>query len=106
MNWAYTVFHSADLKLSRRQNIHRELVPYAELVHWLKTMDPQGFEALQSAYRASMRKLYDKDLRRFFESARFRVSGSKSPGGGLLVAGSTTELAGKNKAKQVKYDSY
>ena len=53
-----------------------------------------------------MRKLYDKDLRRFFESARFRVSGSKSPGGGLLVAGSTTELAGKNKAKQVKYDSY
>ena len=81
-------------------------MPYAELVHWLKTMDPQGFEALQSAYRASMRKLYDKDLRRFFESARFRVSGSKSPGGGLLVAGSTTELAGKNKAKQVKYDSF
>ena len=35
---------SADLKLSRRQNIHRQLVSYAELVHWLKTMDPPAFE--------------------------------------------------------------
>ena len=91
---------SADLKLSRRQNIHRELVSYAELVHWLKSMDPPTFEGLQSTYRASMRKLYDKDLRRFFESARFRVSGTKSPGGGLLGAGSTQELANKKKANQ------
>ena len=47
-----------------------------------------------------MVKLYDKDLKRFFESARFRVSGTKSPGGGLLVAGSTQELANKKKSNQ------
>ena len=47
-----------------------------------------------------MRKLYDKDLRRFFESARFLVSGTKSPGGGMLTAGSTAELASKKKGNQ------
>jgi len=85
----------SELKLSRRQKIHRELIKYAALVHWLKSMDPSTFESLQSTYRASMRKLYDKDLRRFFESARFRVSGGKSPSG--LVAGSSQDLSGKSK---------
>ena len=86
--------HEAELKLNRRRNIHKELKKYAELVHWLKSMDPSNFTGLQSTYRTSMKKLYDKDLRRFFENARFRVSGGKSPG---LVAGSAQDLSGKKK---------
>ena len=58
------------LKLTKRRHIHRELAKYAELVHWLKTMDPASFSNLQSIYRTSVCKLYEKDLRLFFEAAR------------------------------------
>lgn len=37
----------------------------------------QNFNALQSTYRTSLCKLYDKDIKRFFENARFKISGTK-----------------------------
>jgi len=90
---------AVELKLSRRRSIHKELVRYAELVHWLKSMDPSNFSQLQSTYRTSMCKLYEKDLRRFFESAKFRVSGGKSPGGfgSQMIVGSSADLTGGKK---------
>ncbi len=39
------------LKLSRRKHIHRELMRFAELVHWMKDMDAKGFASLQAVYR-------------------------------------------------------
>ena len=46
----------SQLKLTKRRHIHRELAKYAELVHWLKTMDHASFTNLQSIYR------YDQHL--------------------------------------------
>ena len=37
----------------------------------------QNFSTLQSTYRTSLCKLYDKDIRRFFENAKFKISGHK-----------------------------
>ena len=90
-------------RLSRRRKIHKELVRYAELVHWLKSMDPSNFAQLQSTYRTSLCKLYEKDLRRFFESARFRVSGGKSPGGfgSQMIVGSSTDISGGKKKQSM-----
>jgi len=84
---------SNQLKLIRRKNVHKDLMKYAELVHWLKDMDPKGFDSLQSLYRENMaRKLYEKDVRRFFEAARYRVGGGKPL---LPVAGSSADLSKK-----------
>jgi len=83
------------LKLSRRKHIHKELMKYSELVHWLKAMDPKSFATLQATYRQNLCKLYEKDIRRFFEMARFKVSGNSKTA--TLVAGSTTDLAGGKK---------
>ncbi len=83
------------LRLARRKHIHKELTTkYSELVHWLKDMDAKAFAALQALYRENMCKLYDKDLKRFFDAARQRVSGDK-----ILqpVAGSTSDLANASK---------
>ena len=87
----------SQLKLIKRRRSHRELAQYAELVHWLKTMDPQSFTQLQSIYRTSVCKLYEKDLRLFFEAARFRISGNKLPAYTGSVSGSSADLAGSKK---------
>ena len=94
---------AVELKLSRRRSIHKELVRYAELVHWLKSMDPSSFSQLQTTYRTSLCKLYEKDLRRFFESARFRVSGGKSPGGfgSQMIVGSSVDLSSGKKKQSI-----
>ena len=42
---------ASQLKLTKRRRSHRELERYAELVHWLKTMDPPSYASLQSTYR-------------------------------------------------------
>ena len=88
---------ASQLKLTKRRRSHRELAQYAELVHWLKTMDPQSFTSLQSIYRTSVCKLYEKDLRVFFETARFRISGNKLPAYTGSVSGSSADLAGSRK---------
>ncbi len=73
-----SVASAAQLKLTRRKHNHRELAKFAELVHWLKVMDPKSFGNLQSIYRNTVCKLYEKDLRMFFDAAKFRVSGNKA----------------------------
>eukprot|EP00095_Tigriopus_kingsejongensis_P011050 snap_masked-scaffold23_size669530-processed-gene-1.4 protein:Tk11050 transcript:snap_masked-scaffold23_size669530-processed-gene-1.4-mRNA-1 annotation:"exocyst complex component 1" len=88
--------HGGQLKLTRRKHIHKELMKYSELVHWIKPMDPKGFADLQSSYRQNLCKLYDKDIRKFFELARYRISGGKQP---AVVAGSSTDLSGKKSGK-------
>ena len=42
---------ASQLKLTKRRRSHRELERYAELVHWLKTMDTPSYASLQSTYR-------------------------------------------------------
>lgn len=32
-----------ELKLTRRRTIHKDLLRYAELVHWMKAMDSKVF---------------------------------------------------------------
>ena len=64
-------------------------------------MDNGSFVNLQSIYRTSVCKLYEKDLRLFFEGARFRISGNKAPSASSAlsgsIAGSSAELSGAGK---------
>ena len=61
-------------------------------------MDQASFSTLQSIYRTSVCKLYEKDLRLFFEAARYRVSGNKLPAVVTgSVSGSSADLAGSKK---------
>ena len=57
----------------------------------------QSFNTLQSTYRQALCKLYDKDIRKFFENARFKISGNKF----------LTQTAGSSQVKNqlLKLDS-
>lgn len=62
--------HTNDLSLPKHQNVHKELLAFLELMHWMKTMDRKAYDALIKVYNASLSKVYDRDIRLFFENAR------------------------------------
>jgi len=48
---------------------------YSSLMHWLKATDYLCYEKLLEVYTNSICKLYERDLRQFFEEARLKVIG-------------------------------
>lgn len=65
--------HAHELVLPKHTAVHRELAPFAELMHWLKAMDDKSFEKLAKIYTNSLSKIYDRDIRQFFDSARAQI---------------------------------
>ncbi|KAK3606322.1 hypothetical protein CHS0354_041956 [Potamilus streckersoni] len=93
--------HSGDLKLPQHNSIHRDLIPYAELMLWLKNADISNFNELSKVYTQSLSKLYVREVQDFFDCAKLHLAGkgdrSKlgSVGGsftGSKLSGSSTSL--------------
>lgn len=66
--------HSNELTLPKH-NHHKELLPYQELMHWMKVMDRKAYDALAKVYTNSLSKIYERDIRVFFEQAKIMVVG-------------------------------
>jgi len=81
------------LVLQIRTNIHKELLPYSQLMHWLKQLEPKSFFQLQETYTSNLSKLYERDLSRFLEDAYLRVGGVGPP------LGAIPEVGGKKTSK-------
>lgn len=64
---------STELVLPNHSNVHRELTPYTELMHWSKAMDRKTYDGLMRVYTASLSKIYDRDIRNFFNLVRIFV---------------------------------
>ncbi|KAL7032962.1 hypothetical protein ACKWTF_007437 [Chironomus riparius] len=64
---------TVEIKLSKH-NHHKELSPYQELMHLLKVMDMSSYDALSKVYTGSLSKVYERDLRQFFEQAKYNVT--------------------------------
>ncbi|SPP87311.1 exocyst complex component 1 [Drosophila guanche] len=65
---------NTELSLPNHSNVHRELTPYTELMHWTKAMDRKTYDGLMKVYTASLSKIYDRDVRNFFNLAKMQVS--------------------------------
>lgn len=68
---------SSDLVLPKHNNVHRELAAYSELMHWMKTMDRKAYDALVKVYTSSLSKVYERDIRLFFEQAVKRTQNKR-----------------------------
>ncbi|EEC10565.1 exocyst complex component sec3, putative, partial [Ixodes scapularis] len=64
----------AELTLVKHSGCHNELRPYSDLMRWLSRADASRFQSLQQLYISTMGKLYERELRTFFEQARDRLS--------------------------------
>ena len=59
--------------LVKHNKLHSQLQMYAPLMHWLKATDRACYEKLLEVYTTSIGKLYERDLRQFFDEARAKV---------------------------------
>lgn len=81
--------HAGELRLPPHHSSHRDLTPYAELMFWLKNADPVAFDQLAKVYINSLSRLYDKEIKDFFESAKqkFHTIRLDKKGGTLGIPG-------------------
>lgn len=64
----------SDLVLQKHANVHKDLGAYSELMHWIKSMDRKTYDGLSKVYTTAMSKVYERELRHFFEMARASIS--------------------------------
>lgn len=91
--------HRDELKLPKH-NHHRELLAYLELMHWMKMMDTHAYEALSKVYTSSLSKVYERDIRNFFDQAKWIVNRNHASDE------ANTSVSGKSKVQQVKVPVY
>lgn len=66
-----------EIVLPRHDHVHKELVAYSELMHWMKAMDQKAYYGLVRIYRSSLSKVYEKSIKNFFEQALRRTLGKR-----------------------------
>ncbi|XP_043918414.1 exocyst complex component 1 [Protopterus annectens] len=66
--------HSVELTLPKHHPFHRDLLQYAKLMEWLKNTDREKYEGLIRNYVDYISKLYEREIRDFFEVAKTKMS--------------------------------
>ena len=63
------------VSLAKHNRLHTQLQSYGPLMHWLQVMDRRCYDDLLKVYTASIGKLYERDMRQFFDEARTKIMG-------------------------------
>lgn len=84
-----------ELTLAKHNIVHKELIAYSELMHWTKAMDRKTYDGLVKVYTSSLNKVYDRNIRLFFEQARQLIGIS-----GTLKDEMNTSVSNKFKGQQ------
>lgn len=69
---------STELVLPNHSSVHQELMPYTELMHWIKAMDRTKYDGLTAVYTKSLSKIYERDIRNFFTLVQREREGFKT----------------------------
>uniref|UniRef100_A0A2L2Y966 Exocyst complex component 1 n=1 Tax=Parasteatoda tepidariorum TaxID=114398 RepID=A0A2L2Y966_PARTP len=67
-------FLSPELTLPKHSTCHKELLPYTELMNWVKVTSPSSYAQLCRVYTASLSKLYDKEIMFLFDVAKEKIA--------------------------------
>ncbi|XP_040274771.1 exocyst complex component 1 isoform X8 [Bufo bufo] len=71
---------SVELTLPNHHPFHRDLLRYAKLMEWLKTTEYTRYEGLTKNYIDYIVRLYDREIRDFFEVAKNKMTGITKEG--------------------------
>lgn len=66
---------SQTISLAKHNRLHSQLQMYGPLMQWLQLMDRRCYDDLLKVYTSSIGKLYERDMRQFFDEARGKVLG-------------------------------
>ncbi|RMX37015.1 hypothetical protein pdam_00005051 [Pocillopora damicornis] len=64
------VQHSSELCIPKHLACHNDLAPFSDLMKWLKEVDQTVFLELCQAYTQSLSRVYERELRDFFEAVK------------------------------------
>nr|XP_020459217.1 exocyst complex component 1 isoform X4 [Monopterus albus] len=91
--------HTAELTLPKHSPLHRDLLRYAKLMEWLKNTHREKYEGLSRTYVDYMSRLYEREIKDFFEVAKIKMAGtSKEAKGKFGLHGSSGKLTGSTSS--------
>ncbi|XP_038136645.1 exocyst complex component 1 isoform X7 [Cyprinodon tularosa] len=91
--------NSAELSLPKHSPLHRDLLRYAKLMEWLKNTQREKYEGLSRTYVDYMNRLYEREIKDFFEIAKIKMAGtSKEAKGKFGLHGSSGKLTGSTSS--------
>ncbi|XP_035379894.1 exocyst complex component 1 isoform X6 [Electrophorus electricus] len=91
--------HVAELTLPKHSPLHRDLLRYAKLMEWLKSTQREKYEGLSRTYVDYMTRLYEREIKDFFEIAKIKMAGTTKEGKGKFgLHGSSGKLTGSTSS--------
>ncbi|XP_057209224.1 exocyst complex component 1 isoform X6 [Triplophysa rosa] len=91
--------HTAELTLPKHSPLHRDLLRYAKLMEWLKNTQRDKYEGLSRTYVDYMTRLYEREIKDFFEVAKIKMAGTSKDGKGKFgLHGSSGKLTGSTSS--------
>lgn len=89
---------SVEMTLPNHHPFHRDLLRYAKLMEWLKTTEYNRYEGLTKNYIDYIVRLYDREIRDFFEVAKNKMTGVAKEGKKFGLHGSSGKLTGSTSS--------
>ncbi|XP_056621062.1 exocyst complex component 1 isoform X2 [Triplophysa dalaica] len=93
--------HTADLTLPKHSPLHRDLLRYAKLMEWLKNTQRDKYEGLSRTYVDYMTRLYEREIKDFFEVAKIKMAGTSKDGKGKFATLPRKESALKQETESL-----
>uniref|UniRef100_A0A8C0HGZ1 Exocyst complex component 1 n=1 Tax=Chelonoidis abingdonii TaxID=106734 RepID=A0A8C0HGZ1_CHEAB len=90
--------HSIELTLPNHHPFHRDLLRYAKLMEWLKSTDYGKYEGLTKNYMDYLSRLYEREIKDFFEVAKIKMTGTTKEGKKFGLHGSSGKLTGSTSS--------
>ena len=70
--------HIGEIIMQKHSQRHRALLPFSDLISWLKQTRPNVYKNVLDRYNIEAQKLYKKEFDRFFSELATRESSSLS----------------------------
>ncbi|XP_058882678.1 exocyst complex component 1-like isoform X1 [Acipenser ruthenus] len=70
----------SELSLPKHNPLHRDLLRYAKLMEWLKNTQHEKYEGLTGNYVDYIARLYEREIKDFFEVAKIKMTGTTKEG--------------------------
>ncbi|XP_067272938.1 exocyst complex component 1 isoform X3 [Pseudorasbora parva] len=93
--------HTAELTLPKHSPLHRDLLRYAKLMEWLKNTQREKYEGLSRTYVDYMTRLYEREIKDFFEIAKIKMAGTSKDGKGKFATLPRKESALKQETESL-----
>lgn len=93
--------HTAELTLPKHSPLHRDLLRYAKLMEWLKNTQREKYEGLSRTYVDYMSRLYEREIKDFFEVAKIKMAGTTKEGKGKFATLPRKESALKQETESL-----